>query len=109
MTGEKVMLNKITSNNSFHFLFNYINQNKVRRYRNSFPFHAIEETKFCLPQKLSNAWHWNKIRNSVHMRDNYSDCPERERGQWWGEEVHVNGHPFYAFDPQQCRGTSRSQ
>ncbi|MFQ8805723.1 MAG: hypothetical protein ACLR8Y_12300 [Alistipes indistinctus] len=34
------------------------------------------------------------------MRDNYFDCPERERAQWWGDAVNELGQAFYAFDPQ---------
>ncbi len=36
----------------------------------------------------------------VNMRDNYFDCPERERAQWWGDAVNELGQAFYAFDPQ---------
>ncbi len=43
---------------------------------------------------------WTKaVRTiAVNMRDNYSDCPTRERALWWGDAaVDVRGS-FYAFD-----------
>ena len=45
---------------------------------------------------------WNKARRTLYvtMRDNYMDCPDRERAQWWGDEVIEGGEAFYAFDPQ---------
>ena len=32
---------------------------------------------------------WKKAKRTlyVNMRDNYSDCPDRERAQWWGDIV----------------------
>jgi hypothetical protein len=45
---------------------------------------------------------WNKACRNLYvtMRDNYMDCPDRERAQWWGDEVIESGEAFYAFD---CR------
>ena len=34
----------------------------------------------------------------VTMRDNYMDCPDRERAQWWGDVVNEMGEAFYALD-----------
>jgi alpha-L-rhamnosidase len=34
----------------------------------------------------------------VNMRDNYFDCPDRERAQWWGDVVIEMGQAFYALD-----------
>lgn len=34
----------------------------------------------------------------VTMRDTYMDCPDRERSQWWGDEVNELGEAFYATD-----------
>lgn len=31
------------------------------------------------------------------MRDTYMDCPDRERAQWWGDEVNESGEAFYAL------------
>jgi alpha-L-rhamnosidase len=33
----------------------------------------------------------------VTMRDTYMDCPDRERAQWWGDEVNESGEAFYAL------------
>ncbi len=43
---------------------------------------------------------WEKSRRTLYvtMRDNYMDCPDRERAQWWGDEVNESGEAFYAFD-----------
>lgn len=35
----------------------------------------------------------------VTMRDTYMDCPDRERAQWWGDEVNELGEAFYALSP----------
>ena len=34
----------------------------------------------------------------VNMRDNYMDCPTRERAQWWGDVVNQLKEGFYTFD-----------
>lgn len=34
----------------------------------------------------------------ITMRDNYMDCPDRERALWWGDAVNELGESFYAFD-----------
>ena len=36
----------------------------------------------------------------ITMRDNYMDCPDRERAQWWGDEVNELGEAFYVLDPR---------
>ncbi|WP_170234746.1 alpha-L-rhamnosidase-related protein [Chryseobacterium hagamense] len=43
---------------------------------------------------------WQKARRTLYltMRDNYMDCPDRERAQWWGDEVNEGGEAFYALD-----------
>ena len=42
---------------------------------------------------------WEKARRTllVTMRDTYMDCPDRERAQWWGDEVNESGEAFYAL------------
>lgn len=44
---------------------------------------------------------WEKARRTLYvtMRDNYMDCPDRERAQWWGDVVNELGEVFYALDP----------
>lgn len=43
---------------------------------------------------------WEKARRTLYitMRDNYMDCPDRERAQWWGDAVIEIGEAFYALD-----------
>ena len=43
---------------------------------------------------------WEKARRTlyVNMRDTYMDCPDRERGQWWGDVVIELGQAGYVFD-----------
>ena len=43
---------------------------------------------------------WEKARRTlvITMRDNYMDCPDRERAQWWGDAVNELGESFYVFD-----------
>ena len=43
---------------------------------------------------------WKKAQRSVYvnMRDNYSDCPDRERAQWTGDAAMEMEQSFYAFD-----------
>ncbi len=42
---------------------------------------------------------WDKALRTlyVNMRDNYFDCPERERAQWWGDVVVLMGQTFYTY------------
>ncbi|MDX3452292.1 discoidin domain-containing protein [Streptomyces sp. ME02-8801-2C] len=43
---------------------------------------------------------WGKAARTmyVNMRDNYMDCPTRERAQWWGDVVNQLKEGFYTFD-----------
>lgn len=45
---------------------------------------------------------WEKAQRTllVTMRDTYMDCPDRERAQWWGDEVIESGESFYALCPK---------
>lgn len=47
---------------------------------------------------LNNIWQKSLRTLYVTMRDNYMDCPDRERAQWWGDEVSEGGEAFYALD-----------
>jgi hypothetical protein len=44
---------------------------------------------------------WQKASRTLYvtMRDNYMDCPDRERAQWWGDAVIEIGESFYALSP----------
>jgi len=43
---------------------------------------------------------WSKAQRTLYiaMRDNYMDCPDRERALWWGDAVIQIGKSFYALD-----------
>ena len=43
---------------------------------------------------------WEKAKRTLYvtMRDNYMDCPDRERAQWWGDVVVELGETGYLFD-----------
>ena len=45
---------------------------------------------------------WEKARRTVYlnMRDNFTDCPDRERGQWSGDAVNESQQTFYAFSTE---------
>ena len=45
---------------------------------------------------------WKKAVSTlrVNMRDNFFDCPDRERAQWWGDCVVLMGECFYTLDPK---------
>ena len=45
--------------------------------------------------------YWKKAVRTlyVNMRDNYFDCPDRERAQWWGDATHLLGQSFYQLSP----------
>lgn len=48
---------------------------------------------------------WEKSRRTLYvtMRDNYMDCPDRERAQWWGDAVIELGEAFYALSPSSAQ------
>ena len=52
----------------------------------------------CNDESLNSLY--KKAVRTLHitMRDNYMDCPDRERGQWWGDAVNEIGEAFYVFD-----------
>ena len=53
----------------------------------------------CEDPFLNTLWEKSKRTLYVTMRDNYMDCPDRERAQWWGDAVNEIGESFYVFDP----------
>lgn len=44
---------------------------------------------------------WEKARRTlyVNMRDNFMDCPTRERAMWWGDVVIEAQQSYYLFSP----------
>jgi alpha-L-rhamnosidase len=49
--------------------------------------------------------YWRKAVRTLYvcMRDTYMDCPDRERAQWWGDEVNELGMAFYALSPSSWK------
>ena len=45
---------------------------------------------------------WQKSLYTLYitMRDNYMDCPDRERAQWWGDSTNEAHMTHYALDPK---------
>jgi hypothetical protein len=43
---------------------------------------------------------WEKARRTLYvcMRDNYMDCPDRERALWWGDVTILMSQAFYCLD-----------
>ncbi|MBN2162881.1 MAG: hypothetical protein JXR25_13480 [Pontiellaceae bacterium] len=48
---------------------------------------------------------WEKCKNTsyVCMRDFYYDCPNRERGQWWGDVSEQILYSFYLYDQESVK------
>ena len=44
---------------------------------------------------------WEKGLRTIYVnaRDSFFDCPDRERGQWWGDIVTILGESFYTYSP----------
>ena len=53
----------------------------------------------CNDVFLNELWKRSARTLYITMRDNYMDCPDRERAQWWGDEVNELGETFYALSP----------
>ncbi|MBR1961752.1 MAG: glycoside hydrolase [Alistipes sp.] len=53
---------------------------------------------------------WKKAQRTlyVNMRDTYMDCPDRERGQWWGDVVIELGQAGYVFDKEVHKLTKKA-
>ena len=48
---------------------------------------------------------WTKCKNTsfVCMRDYFYDCPNRERGQWWGDVSEQILYSFYLYDQSSIK------
>lgn len=59
---------------------------------------AEPEGTFASSDEFYNRF-WEKAERTlyVNMRDNYFDCPDRERAQWWGDVVLLMGESFYTW------------
>lgn len=56
-------------------------------------------TFHCNDEFLNELWKRSARTLYITMRDSYMDCPDRERAQWWGDEVNELGEAFYALSP----------
>ena len=56
------------------------------------------EGRFACSDPFYNLF-WEKTMRTlyVNMRDNFFDCPDRERAQWWGDVVVLMGECFYSY------------
>ena len=52
----------------------------------------------CENEKLNTLWQKSLRTLYVTMRDNYMDCPDRERAQWWGDVTNEMAMSMYALD-----------
>jgi len=52
----------------------------------------------CDDEFLNEYWKKSQRTLYVCMRDTYYDCPDRERAQWWGDEVNELTEAFYLLD-----------
>lgn len=62
------------------------------------------DTEFVEPFRCDAPFYnelWKRSARTLYvtMRDTYMDCPDRERAQWWGDEVNELGETFYALTP----------
>ncbi len=54
----------------------------------------------CDDNLLTELWARAQRTLYITMRDNYMDCPDRERAQWWGDAVNELGEAYYALTPE---------
>ncbi len=53
----------------------------------------------CENKALNTLWQKSLRTLYVTMRDNFMDCPDRERAQWWGDVTNEMAMSMYALDP----------
>jgi hypothetical protein len=52
----------------------------------------------CSNERLNMLWQKCLNTSYVCMRDQFYDCPDRERGQWWGDVSEQILYSFYLYD-----------
>ena len=52
----------------------------------------------CDDENLNTLWQKSLRTLYVTMRDNFMDCPDRERAQWWGDVTNEMAMSMYALD-----------
>ena len=51
----------------------------------------------CSDEFYNRFWQKGLRTIYVNSRDTFFDCPDRERGQWWGDIVTILGESFYTY------------
>ena len=62
----------------------------------------------CDDPFLNTLWERAARTLYVDMRDNYFDCPHRERGQWIGDAAVESYQTYYALDPSSFAMTAKA-
>jgi len=52
----------------------------------------------CNDTLLNKLWAKCVTTLNLNMRDNFMDCPDRERAQWWGDVVILEGEVLHSCD-----------
>ena len=63
-------------------------------------YDASPDGRFSCSDDFYNRF-WQKGLRTIYVkaRDSFFDCPDRERGQWWGDIVTILGESFYTYSP----------
>ena len=63
-------------------------------------YDAAPDGRFNCSDPFFNRF-WQKGLRTIYVnaRDTFFDCPDRERGQWWGDIVTILGESFYTYSP----------
>jgi hypothetical protein len=69
------------------------------RYRESGYDTKIVGNFKCNDPFFTELWKRSARTLYVNMRDTYSDCPDRERAQWWGDVTNDIQENFYTLSP----------
>ncbi len=72
---------------------------KALKYRETGYDTAPDGSFSCSDPFFNRFWEKGVRTIYVNARDNFFDCPDRERGQWWGDIVTILGESFYTYTP----------
>ena len=68
------------------------------KYRESGYDTAFSGNFDCTDTALNTLWQKSLRTLYVTMRDNFMDCPDRERAQWWGDVTNEMAMSMYSLD-----------
>lgn len=57
----------------------------------------------CGNSDMNTLWQKSLRTLYVTMRDNFMDCPDRERAQWWGDVTNEMMMTMYCLAPSSCQ------